>query len=130
MNLVVLMGRLAKEPELRRTNSGTAVASFTVAVNRRSKDDPADFIDCVAWRNTAEFVAKYFGRGQMIAVTGRLQIRDWKDKDGNKRRSYEVVAENVEFCGSKKERQLDDYDGVGASEYEELTEEDGDLPFD
>lgn len=129
MNQVVLMGRLTKEPELRRTNSGTAVASFTVAVNRRSKDDPADFIDCVAWKGTAEFAAKYFGRGQMIAVTGRLQIRDWKDKDGNKRRSYEVVAENVEFCGSKKERQLDDIDEVGVSEYEELTEEDGDLPF-
>jgi len=106
MNHIVLMGRLTRDPELRHTQAGTAVASFTLAVDKRTKSDgerQADFIDITAWRGTGEFVSKYFGKGQMCAVSGRLEIRDWTDKDGNKRRSAEVVAENVYFTGSKKE---------------------------
>lgn len=134
MNQVALMGRLTRDPELRHTQSGTAVASFTLAVDRgyTSRDGgerQTDFIDCVAWRNTAEFVSKYFVKGQMAAVTGRLQIRDWTDREGGKRRSAEVVVDNVYFTESKKDRQLAEVDNVGASEYEELTEDDGDLPF-
>lgn len=128
MNQVCLMGRLTKEPELRHTQSQTAVASFTVAVQRYGGKE-TDFIDCVAWKGTAEFIAKYFGRGQMIAVVGRLQIRDWTDRDGNKRRSYEVVVNDAYFTESKKDRQLSEVDNVGVSEYEELTEDDGELPF-
>ena len=110
MNQVVLMGRLTRDPELRHTGTGTAVASFTLAVDRgyASRDSgerQTDFIDIVAWRNTAEFVSKYFVKGQMAAVTGRLQIRDWTDKDGNKRRSAEVVADNIYFTESKKSRE-------------------------
>ena len=110
MNQIVIMGRLTRDPELRHTQSGTAVASFTLAVDRRyaPKDGgerQTDFIDVVAWSNTGEFVSKYFTKGQMAAVTGRLQIRDWNDKDGNKRRSAEVVAENVYFTESKKSRE-------------------------
>lgn len=149
MNQVVLMGRLTRDPELRRTQSGTAVASFTLAVDRgfASKDGgerQTDFIDIVAWRNTAEFVSKYFVKGQMAAVTGRLQIRDWQDKEGNKRRSAEVVADNVYFTESKKSREAsgftapaekkNDYDSgyttpVSGSDFAELDEDDGDLPF-
>lgn len=135
MNQVVLMGRLTRDPELRHTQSGTAVAPFTLAVDRgyTSRDGgerQTDFIDCVAWRNTAEFVSKYFVKGQMAAVTGRLQIRDWTDREGGKRRSAEVVVDNVYFTESKKDRQLAEVDTVGMGEYDELTEEDGDLPFD
>ena len=108
LNQIVLMGRLTRDPELRRTQTGTPVASFTLAVDRDfvSRDGgerQTDFIDCVAWRNTAEFVSKYFTRGKMAIVTGRLQIRDWTDKEGNKRRSAEVVADNVRFGESKRE---------------------------
>ena len=108
LNNIVIMGRLTRDPELRRTGSGTAVASFTVAVDRDfgSKDGgekETDFIDCVAWRNTAEFVSKYFTKGRMAVVSGRLQIRPWTDKDGNKRRSAEVIAESVYFGDSKKD---------------------------
>lgn len=107
LNHIVLMGRLTRDPELRRTQSGIPVASFTLAVDRDfgSKDSgekQTDFIDIVAWRNTAEFVSKYFTKGRMAVVSGRLQIRDWQDKDGNKRRSAEVVADNVYFGDSKK----------------------------
>jgi single-strand DNA-binding protein len=102
------MGRLVRDPELRRTGSGIAVASFTVAVDRdfASKDSgekECDFIDCVAWRNTGEFVSKYFTKGRMIVVSGRLQIRSWTDNDGNKRRTAEVVADSCYFGDSKKE---------------------------
>ena len=108
LNHITIMGRLTRDPELRRTGSGIAVASFTVAVDRdfSSKDGgekETDFIDCVAWRNTGEFVSKYFTKGRMIVVSGRLQIRNWNDKDGNKRRSAEVVADNCYFGDSKKD---------------------------
>ena len=107
LNHIVIMGRLTRDPELRRTGSGVAVASFTVAVDRdfSGKDGgekETDFIDCVAWRQTGEFVSKYFTRGSMIVVSGRLQIRNWTDKEGNKRRSAEVVADNVYFGESKR----------------------------
>jgi len=108
LNHIVLMGRLTRDPELRRTGSGVAVASFTLAVdrdfgNRESGEKETDFIDIVAWRNTAEFVSKYFSKGRMACVSGRLQIRNWQDKDGNKRRSAEVVADNVYFGDSKRD---------------------------
>lgn len=108
LNRIVLMGRLTRDPEKRMTQSGTAVASFTLAVDRdySGKGDgekQTDFIDVVAWRGTADFVAKYFTKGRMAVVSGRLQIRDWTDKYGNKRRSAEVVADNVYFGDSKRE---------------------------
>ena len=107
LNHIVIMGRLTRDPELRRTGSGVAVTSFSLAVDRdfAPKDGgerETDFIDCVAWRQTGEFVSKYFTKGSMIVVSGRLQIRNWNDKDGNKRRSAEVVADNVYFGESKR----------------------------
>ena len=107
LNHITIMGRLTRDPELRRTGSGIAVASFTVAVDRDfggrdGGERETDFIDCVAWRQTGEFVSKYFTKGSMIVVSGRLQIRNWNDKDGNKRRSAEVVADNVYFGESKR----------------------------
>ena len=108
LNHITIMGRLTRDPELRRTGSGIAVASFTVAVDRDfggrdGGEKETDFIDCVAWRQTGEFVSKYFTKGRMIVVSGRLQIRPWTDKDGNKRRSAEVVADNVYFGDSKRD---------------------------
>ena len=108
LNHIVIMGRLTRDPELRRTGSGIAVASFAVAVDRdySGKDGgekETDFIDCVAWRNTGEFVSKYFTKGRMIVVSGRLHLRDWTDKEGNKRRSAEVVADSCYFGDSKKD---------------------------
>lgn len=153
LNQIVLMGRLTRDPELRRTQNGTAVASFSLAVERDfpSRDTgerQTDFIDIVAWRNTAEFVSKYFFKGQMAAVTGRLQIRDWTDKEGGKRRSAEVVADKVYFADSKRSREdggsygpssdhssfggsfpASEPTGFGASEFAELDGDDGDLPF-
>ena len=110
LNHITIMGRLTRDPELRRTGSGIAVASFTLAVDRdfSPKDGgerETDFIDCVAWRQTGEFVSKYFTKGRMAVVSGRLQIRNWNDKDGNKRRSAEVVADNVYFGDSKRDEQ-------------------------
>lgn len=107
LNHITIMGRLTRDPELRRTGSGIAVASFTVAVDRDfggrdGGERETDFIDCVAWRQTGEFVSKYFTKGSMIVVSGRLQIRNWTDKEGNKRRSAEVVADNVYFGESKR----------------------------
>ena len=105
LNKIILMGRLTHDPELRRTQNGTAVTGFSLAVERDFKDEDGkratDFIDIVAWRAAAEFVAKYFTKGRMAVVEGRLQIRDWKDKEGNNRRSAEVVADNVYFGDSK-----------------------------
>ena len=138
LNRIVLMGRLTRDPELRRTGSGTAVSSFSIAVDRDFKgqggEKETDFIDIVAWRNTAEFVSKYFTKGRMAVVEGRLQIRDWKDKEGNNRRSAEVVADNVYFGDSKR-----DGDAAGGSytggqtapsgEFKEIDEDDGELPF-
>ena len=107
LNHIVLMGRLTRDPELRRTGSGVAVASFTIACDRdfapQGGEKETDFIDIVTWRSTAEFTQKYFAKGSMIVVSGRLQLRDWTDKDGNKRRSAEVVADNVYFGESKKQ---------------------------
>lgn len=142
LNHIVLMGRLTKDPELRRTGNGVAVASFSIAVDRdfsaQDGQKETDFIDIVAWRSTAEFVEKYFSKGRMAVVSGRLQIRSWTDKDGNKRRSAEVVADNVYFGDSKK-----DGDATPASNspgnytqppapqqaFAELNDTDDDLPF-
>ena len=157
LNHIVLMGRLTRDPELRRTGSGTAVASFTLAVDHdyASKDSGergVDFIDIVAWRNTAEFVSKYFSKGRMAVVSGRLQIRTWTDKEGTKRRTAEVVADNVYFGDSKREASSGgSYNEYGnsfqapaansysannysapapaASEFSMLEEDDSDLPF-
>ena len=149
LNKIILMGRLTRDPELRRTQSGTAVTSFSLAVDRDFKsqggDKETDFIDIVAWRNTAEFVSKYFTKGRMAIVEGRLQIRDWTDRDGGKRRSAEVIAENVYFGDSKREGGSDyssapaysaPYSGYAApaapgghSDFAEIGEEDGELPF-
>ena len=108
LNHITIMGRLTRDPELRRTGSGVAVASFTVAVDRDfggrdGGEKETDFIDCVAWRQTGEFVSKYFTKGRMIVVSGRLQIRNWTDKDGNKRRTAEVVADNCYIGDSKRD---------------------------
>ena len=108
LNHITIMGRLTRDPELRRTGSGIAVASFTVAVDRDfggrdGGEKETDFIDCVAWRQTGEFVSKYFTKGSMIVVSGRLQIRSWTDKEGNKRRTAEVVADNCYFGDSKRD---------------------------
>ena len=143
LNKIILMGRLTRDPELRRTGSGTAVASFSLAVDRdfksQSGEKETDFIDVVAWRSTAEFVSKYFTKGRMAIVEGRLQIRDWTDDSGNNRRSAEVVANNVYFGDSK--RDSDSSGGGGyrpagrgvdvspGSDFEEIGEEDGELPF-
>ena len=129
LNHIVIMGRLGRDTELRRTQSGVAVVTFTVAVDRDFKDKvtgqrATDWITCVAWRSTAEFVEKYFAKGSQVLVAGRLQMRDWTDKDGNKRISAEVQAENVYFAGAKTEggqREL--------PEFEVMDDDDPDLPF-
>ena len=148
LNKIIIMGRLTRDPELRRTQSGTAVTSFSIACDRdfksQSGEKETDFIDIVAWRSTAEFVSKYFTKGRMAVVEGRLQLRDWTDKEGNKRRSAEVVAENVYFGDSKRDGAPGgDYGappsyGVpaagapaasGTSDFAEVGEDDGELPF-
>ena len=150
LNRIVLMGRLTKNPELRHTQSGTPVASFSLAVDRDFKDKQTgekttDFIDIVAWRSSAEFVSRFFTKGRMAVVEGRLQIRDWTDKDGGKRRSAEIVADNVYFGDSKRDG-AGDFGGApasysapmggrnaapmgGQSDFAEIGEEDGELPF-
>ena len=132
LNKIILMGRLTRDPELRRTQSGTVVASFTLAVDRDYKpqdgERETDFIDIVAWRGTGEFVSKYFTKGRMAVVEGRLQVRDWTDKDGNKRRSTEVVADNVYFGDSKRPESGTPAEPSG--ELQELPDEEkGELPF-
>ena len=132
LNKIILMGRLTRDPELRRTQSGTAVASFTLAVDRDYKpqdgERETDFIDIVAWRGTGEFVSKYFSKGRMAVVEGRLQVRDGTDKDGNKRRSTEVVADNVYFGDSKRPESGTPAEPSG--ELQELPDEEkGELPF-
>ncbi len=115
LNHIVLMGRLTRDPELRYTQSQTPVASFSLAVDRdfgRGEEKQTDFIDCVAWRQTGEFVSKYFQKGSMAVVSGRLQIRGWTDRDGNKRRSAEVVVDNVYF-GESKRREGESRDNYG-----------------
>ena len=116
LNHITIMGRLVRDPELRRTGSGIAVASFRVAVDRDfggrdGGERETDFIDCVAWRQTGEFVSKYFTKGSMIVVSGRLQMRNWNDKEGNKRTSAEVVADNVYFGESRRSSESNSYGG-------------------
>lgn len=144
LNHITVMGRLTRDPELRRTGSGVAVTNFTVAVDRdfadkQSGEKETDFIDCVAWRSTAEFVEKYFSKGRMAVVSGRLQIRSYTDKDGNNRRAAEIVADNVYF-GDSKQATTDttaahsytapalDYNAP-ASDFAMLDDQDGQLPF-
>ena len=147
LNHITIMGRLTRDPELRRTGSGTAVASFSLAVDRdySPKDGgerETDFIDCVAWRQTGEFVSKYFTKGRMAVVSGRLQIRNWTDKEGNKRRSAEIVADNVYFGDSKRDGDsgfgaapasgFGGYSapaGAPASDFAMLDDDDAQLPF-
>ena len=164
LNKVFIMGRLTRDPELRRTQTGTPVASFSLAVDRDFKDKSTgeratDFIDVVAWRQTGEFVSRYFTKGRMAVVEGRLQIRDWTDKDGNKRRTAEVVADQVYFGDSKRDGDGGSYSagysqggysqggwsaggysapaapsGYGAppsggDQFAELSDDDGELPF-
>ena len=157
LNHIVIMGRLTRDPELRRTGSGVAVASFTLAVDRdfgknENGERETDFIDCVAWRQTGEFVSKYFTKGRMAVVSGRLQIRSWNDKDGNKRRTAEVVADNVYFGDSRRENEtgssFGSYGNTGAygaapapayggysapsapaSDFAMLSDDDAQLPF-
>lgn len=136
LNHIVLMGRLTRDPELRRTGNGTAVTSFTLAVDRdfAPKDGgerETDFIDCVAWRSTGEFVNKYFKKGSMAVVAGRLQIRAWTDKEGNKRRSAEVLADSVYFGEAKKG---DSYSPATPSapapqDFAPIEDDDAQLPF-
>ena len=149
LNKIVVMGRLTRDPELRRTQNGTAVTSFSIACDRDFKsqggEKETDFIDIVAWRGTAEFVSKYFTKGRMAIVEGRLQIRDWTDNNGSKRRSAEVIADNIYFGDSKRDSAPSDYgapppygapSGRGTpapmesrSDFAEIGEEDGELPF-
>ena len=137
LNHITIMGRLTRDPELRRTGSGIAATSFTLAVDRdySGKDNSekeTDFIDCVAWRQTGEFVDKYFSKGRMAVVSGRLQIRSWNDKDGNKRRTAEVVADNVYFGDSKQDAPNANTGTQAATqpqEYAVITEDDDSLPF-
>ena len=151
LNHITIMGRLTRDPELRRTANGTAVASFTLAVDRdfgkgENGDRETDFIDCVAWRQTGEFVSKYFTKGRMAVVSGRLQIRSWNDKEGNKRRTAEVVADNVYFGDSNKREDAPANSGFtapaaggfggysapasnAASDFAMLSDDDAQLPF-
>ena len=156
LNKIFIMGRLTRDPELRRTQTGTPVASFTLAVDRDFKDRSTgeratDFIDVVAWRQTGEFVSRYFTKGRMAVVEGRLQIREWTDKDGNKRRTAEVVADQVYFGDSKREGDGGYSAGysqggysaggysapansgygapMGGDQFAELSDDDGELPF-
>lgn len=140
LNKVVLMGRLTKDPELRRTGSGTAVTSFSLACDRdfksQSGDKETDFIEVVAWKNTAEFVSKYFSKGRMAVVDGRLHIRDWTDKAGNKRTTAEVVAENIYFADSKRsesnDNQKENFNALSgrlSDDFVPISEEDGEIPF-
>ena len=140
LNKIIIMGRLTRDPELRRTGSGTAVTSFSLACDRdfksQSGDKETDFIEVVAWKNTAEFVSKYFSKGRMAVVEGRLQIRDWTDKAGSKRTTAEVVADNVYFADSKRsesnENQKENFNALSGSvsdDFVPISEEYGEIPF-
>ena len=140
LNKIIIMGRLTRDPELRRTGSGTAVTSFSLACDRdfksQSGEKETDFIEVVAWKNTAEFVSKYFTKGRMAVVEGRLQIRDWTDKAGNKRTTAEVVADNVYFADSKRsesnENQKENFNALSgrlSDDFVPISEEDGEIPF-
>lgn len=126
MNKVILMGRFTGDPELRYTQSNKPVSSFSLAVNKRvNGENKADFINCVAWNTTAEFISKYFNKGQQIAVVGRLQNKSYEDKDGNKRYSIDVVVEEVEFVGNKQEKKENNNDDL----YEEYNQFEDNMPF-
>lgn len=140
LNKIIIMGRLTRDPELRRTGSGTAVTSFSLACDRdfksQSGEKETDFIEVVAWKNTAEFVSKYFSKGRMAVVEGRLQIRDWTDKAGSKRTTAEVVADNVYFADSKRSESNDNQkenfnalSGRVSDDFAPISEEDGEIPF-
>ena len=140
LNHITIMGRLTRDPEMRRTGSGVAVTSFTIACDRdfgQNGQKETDFIEVTAWRNTAEFVSKYFIKGRMAVVSGRLQIRKWKDKDGNDRKTAEVVADNVYFGDSKKDDSItystQNYNTASvpapASDFATLEDDDFQLPF-
>lgn len=139
LNHIAIMGRLTRDPELRRTSSGIAVTSFTLAVDRdipgQDGSRETDFIDCVAWRQTGEFVAKYFTKGRMAIVAGKLQIRSWTDKDNHKRKTAEVVADNVYFGDSKPEAAGNgSYGGYSApaapaSDFAMMEDDDAQLPY-
>ena len=124
LNRITLMGRLTRDPELRQTQSGTSVASFTLACDRdyaaQGAEKETDFIDVVAWRNTADFVSRYFNKGRMAVVSGRLQIRNWEDKDGNKRKTAEIVAESVYFGDSKRDGQNASAAAPASAEFTQL----------
>lgn len=142
LNKIFIMGHLTRDPELRHTQTGTLVVSFSLAVDRDYKDKDTgeratDFINVVAWRGTAEFVSRYFSKGRMAVVEGRLQIRDWTDKEGSKRRTAEVIADSVYFGDSKRESSsgntpessLPPSPAIPEDQFAELTTNDGDLPF-
>ena len=140
LNKIIIMGRLTRDPELRRTGSGTAVTSFSLACDRdfksQSGEKETDFIEVVAWKNTAEFVSKYFSKGRMAVVEGRLQIRDWTDKAGNKRTTAEVVADNVYFADSKRsesnDNQKENFNALSgrlSDDFVPISEEYGEIPF-
>ena len=140
LNKIIIMGRMTHDPELRRTGSGTSVTSFSLAVDRdfksQSGEKGTDFIEVVAWKNTAEFVSKYFSKGRMAVVEGRLQIRDWTDKAGSKRTTAEVVAENVYFADSKRsesnDNQKENFNALSGrliDDFVPISEEGGEIPF-
>ena len=135
VNRIILMGRMTRDPELRTTGSGKSVTSFTIACERDVKNQDgsrtADFIDCVAWGNTAEFAVKYFGKGRMVIVDGRLQTRDWTDKNRNKRKAVEVVADHVYFGETKVKEEYASPSYSVSNVFREIEdlEDNGDLPF-
>lgn len=135
LNHIIIMGRMTKDPEIRYTQSQTPVASFNIACDRDyqqgGSERQTDFVDCVAWRQTAEFVSKYFTKGSMAVVSGRLQIRDWTDREGNKRRSAEIVADNIYFGESKRrDGEAPPLADVSTTSFQELADDDGELPFE
>lgn len=132
LNRITLQGRLTKDPELRYTTSGKPVTSITLAVDRDrivGETRETDFIDCVTWNGTAEFVSKYFRKGQMVCLSGRLQSRKWTDRDGNNRINWEVSADNVYFCGDNRERPNQAPVDASADKFTELDGDDGEIPF-
>lgn len=126
LNTITIMGRLTRDPELRYTQSNTPVASFTLAVDRDFGEKQTDFIDCVAWRGTGEFVDRYFSKGSMAIVFGRLQNDEWTDNDGKRRVATKITAEHVYFGESRRSKQVAD---ISAADFEELDDKDGELPF-
>lgn len=128
VNKCILQGRLCADPELRRTQTGMAVTSFTLAIDRVGKEKQTDFIEIVAWDKKAEFAAQYFAKGQMAIVSGRIQMRDWQDKQGQKRRSHEVVADEIHFADSKRNGESHNGADVRTDGFQEI-QDDGDLPF-